>query len=276
MSNDRAVGIEERIPASECENDSSPAKHSKRVSWNIVVETDDFVSQGRDTTHCYSSDPSEEGCPRTPEPPFETTAEKSSILKPATETPFPTIETILIETKICDRYETPSLSNTASNTPNDNAATQDSCTTSMDPQNPYLPKNRVAAVHLTPNDAEQSAIIHQDLLWRVSRLKQAILSRRKLDSTQKGKSLVKEYELKTELEALCEDVLFLGDKKGRLAETLRGLRAKKAELLRHSNDGDESEEKEDGGLYQTTPTVKGTGVSDACVQTDDWLTGSGV
>ena len=274
------MSIEERIPASECENDSSPAKHSKRVSWSMVVETDDFFLQGRDTTPSYNSDRSEEICPRTPEPPFETTYEIPSILKPATETPFAAIETTAFETTIHNDCEIPTISKTDCDKPKDNAIIQDSCITNMDPQKHYLPS---ALVDPTPNDAEQSAIIHQRLLRRVSWLKQVTLLRRQHDFAQKGKFLVKEYELKTELEALCEDVLFLGVKKDRLAETLRELRTKKADILCHSNDGDKSERNDEGGIYQTKITADGTdngtgsstGVSDACVQTDDWRTGSG-
>mmetsp|Transcript_29416 Transcript_29416/g.61279 ORF Transcript_29416/g.61279 Transcript_29416/m.61279 type:complete len:432 (-) Transcript_29416:80-1375(-) len=68
------------------------------------------------------------------------------------------------------------------------------------------------------------------LRHRLSKLGAATESIRKLDSALRGKALVREYELRTEIEALHEDLGFLRAKQDRLGATLLDLHLKRLRL----------------------------------------------
>mmetsp|Transcript_7334 Transcript_7334/g.17938 ORF Transcript_7334/g.17938 Transcript_7334/m.17938 type:complete len:153 (+) Transcript_7334:196-654(+) len=125
--------------------------------------------------------------------------------------------------------------------------------TSIDQYNQYFTNGNMA-----PFNIEEPTVVQRNLVQRASQLNQVILSIQKREIAEKGRSLVIEYQLRTELEALCEDVLFLADKKDRLAETLRDLRKKRSELLNGNGNDDKT-----GGKQSM-------GVSDASVQTENW------
>ena len=107
---------------------------------------------------------------------------------------------------------------------------------------------------------------------KISRLKATILTIQKSNSTQKGKSLIQEYQLRSELEALCEDVFFLREKKDRLAATLQELQKKDTKTLVKKSKGSNDREKDENGHLNKTEEEGATRFSDACVQTEDWTT----
>lgn len=297
LNNIRADGTEERTPASECENDSSSSKkHMRRVSWN-VIENDEIVSPDSHAEPCPSRDDSDGRRCQHPEL-LESAPKKSSTLQPITAVPPSTIETdqtesrpienntssdserpaenttsfnIPQQTNINSDSETPVENTTSCNTPQQTAATQDGSTTSMDPQHCNTHQSRFVtddAAPEYPEDGDDALAVQQSLQSRIARLKQSVLSLKKRDAIQRGNYLVRESHLRTELEGLYEDVLFLGDKRDRLQQNLWDLHGKNGECLESDRNGhkDEAEKKDD------KPIKWGTDVSDASVQTDDWST----
>ena len=114
--------------------------------------------------------------------------------------------------------------------------------------------------NMAPLNVEEPIVVQRNLVQRASQLNQIILAIQKREIAEKGKSLVTEYQLRTELEALCEDVLFLADKKDRLTETLRDLRKTRSEFLNGNGNGNEDK----------TGKQQRMGVSDASAQTENW------
>ena len=138
----------------------------------------------------------------------------------------------------------------------------------MDPNDLHFAMNDTAPVNVKPLAVEEPIAVQRNLLGKVSRLKQAALSIQKCDSAQKGKSLVQEYQLRTELGALCEDVLFLGDKRDRLAENLKESCVKNTELRNSStktitNNNNNSNKDNENDMEDIR-------VADASVQTENW------
>ena len=186
------------------------------------------------------------------------------------------IETNQIETSQSETRKTEINSNcdsgtktTSCNIPQHKAAIPDGCTTSMDPQHYKIRRSGFTDDKMTPEysiGAEDALAAQQSLQLRIARLKQTVLSLRKLESAQRGNFLVREYQLRTELEGLCEDVLFLGDKRDGLEQTLGELRAKNTEIL----DSGTNDNKDETETQDDKPIKVGTGVSDAGVQTDEW------
>ena len=272
MSNNSTDGIEERTPASEYVRDSSPqGKDSRRVSWN-VAENDDFAPSG----HKHISDPSDE---RVAELPFVASSVKSLILQPK---PTPsTIETEELKTNNQVGDCQPSIERAlTSEIPKDITSKPEGCSKNMDRNILYFPNSNQGSMKAMPLVVEEPSAIQRNLLQKVSRLKRAVLSIQKRDSAQRGKSLVREYQLRAELEALCEDVIFLGEKRNRLSETLRELRVKNAEIHKSESISDGSS---DGNIVNNSDHImnsnnnedkaeeqEGTGVSDASVQTEDF------
>lgn len=234
--------------------------------------------------------------------------QKSSILKASTATqPPPTVETVRNETDSDSDEETTSTENTAANEASETIGIHtDQEPDSETPANttiaPALPESNedagdsessvsmdVPSIRLSPAwhdtgmplpaqpmptlpvPAEDPSLANERLRQKAARLKKALLAMQKLESIQAGQSLVKEYELRTEFESLYGDVRFLGQKRDRLCDTLRDLRAKNADLLRRERlEEPPAEDREAGVHFQSTR------VADASVQTDEWPSGKSV
>ncbi len=258
--------IEERTPKDECERDSySSAKYSKRVSWNMI-ESDVFVPSG------YRNDNFNKGFLEPPIDASRRMTEQELILQPTRMALSPKTERLEIDAKtiVDHRKHGKMISLDASEK---NELDTNGSSMNMNTRTLHVSNSNAGA---KPLIEEEPMVIRRDLLKKISRLKQAILTIRNYNSAQKGKYLIHEYQLRLELEALCEDVFFLGEKKDRLAEALRDLQSKSTEILmRHgdieSKSNNERKNNENVGPKKTEEDVP-TRFSDACVQTEDWPT----
>jgi len=194
-------------------------------------------------------------------PSLEIALQTASIIEPSMPTPTTSAsKTIQFDTDQNNGNEASTVNTVAYHMPRNTTPLQDSLTMNTESENGDVPQARLT-------------IVQQSLLERVSQLQQTIQSIRKIDSVQRGKSLVREYELKIELEALCEDVVFLRDKEKRLGQTIHALKKNAKSLHRDSNSGEQERRKSD---LLSKPTKNKISLSDASVQTDDWSSSSGL
>lgn len=306
---DRTNGSEEqRAPENECENDGthSAPKHNRRVSWNVKEAVEIGALNCDSTKHCHSSccDNNEEGHLQTPEM-YEiatTSPKKMASIPKSISKLSPMIESTVSANRNPDGdREGPTMFISPYNVANiQNVTRRDSCATSMDnPHNLHKSVAKCGSRKITPVEKititnettdEPPEDIRKSLLERVSQLEDIIISMKKLDTVQQGKSSIKEYELRTQLEGLCDDVLFLRAKKDRLGASLLDLHVKNVDLIRsEKNDTLKTgtvrkgrrkltrQEKSDYNKLTANSTSKSLSVTDASVQTEDWLiTNSGV
>ena len=274
MRSDTTNGIEERTPKSECERDSySSAKDSRRVSWNMI-ESDITAPL------CYKNHHSNEGHFVPLIDASRRMTEQELILEPTRTAPSSTIEPEEIDAKAILGHRKHIGKTISFDVYKKNELVTKDCSMNMDTRTLHF-SNCSASENLIE---EEPMVIRQNLLRKISRLKQAIPTMQNYNSIQRGKSLIHEYQLRMELEAICEDVIFLGEKKDRLAEALRDLQSKSTKILmrnseikRNSNSNSTSEherEREDDESARPHKTIEDTATrfSDACVQTEDWPT----
>jgi len=293
---------EQRSPTNEFENDviRPVPKHTRRVSWSIE-EAAEFGASDGDTTpqrHRSGWNPIEEGYPQTPET-FEvkTTSPKklSSGSMPASESSSAIKSTISIERNRDEDREGPNSNVSPCDVPDsiESTAQRDGCVVSMNHPQPLhsptpsgsLRKAAPVDVIVVPKETpdERPEVVREDLLRRASRLEEVIQSMQRLDSVRQSQFQVKEYELRSQLEGLCEDVSFLKDKKDRLGTSLLDLHVKNVDFLRtpvndavKTGSGRKSQrkagrpQKGNGGKPTARITRKRPRLSDVGVQTDDW------
>ena len=261
----KVSGIEERTPKNECVRDSfSSAKDARRVSRN-VVEGDAILPSGFKRPPIYRS----EGFF---EPSFKASrrVEKHSILPP-TRVKTSTIELEELETKTIVGHKNINGETTSFDTPEVNVLGKEGCSVNMDIGPLQISNRNTALANTKPFTDEEPIVIRRNLQRKISYLKATIFRIQKSNSTQKGKSLIQEYQLRSELEALCEDVFFLGEKKDRLAGTLLELQSKYTKTIVRNDKSSNDQEKDENG-FDKTEEEEPTRFSDACVQTEDWPT----
>ena len=296
---------EPRAPTNERENDVAllAPKHTRRVSWSVEEAFEISSSDGDTTTyyHRSSCNPIDEACQQSPET-FEraTTSPKKLSLrsKPVSESSSPIKAKASIEMNRDEDREGP---RNAPDNSIQNTAQRDGCARSMDhpEKNLPLPVSLSSSSKAAPVDVvvipketieESPEVVHEVLLRRASRLEEVIRSMQKLDSVRQGRSLVKEFELRSRLEGLCEDVLFLKSKKDQLGASLLDLHVRNVDLVHRGEKhvtaktgAGASKSQRKAGLSERgindddddKSSVRSArnfpGVSDASVQTDDWL-----